>query len=105
MMKLETLDRVLAEIRNDEKFDVKTLNLHHSGDVLLHPKFTQFLDRIAKERAERGKRFPYVTTLTSATHLAGDKATALIESGAVDWIRFSVDGGNREDFERIRVGA
>jgi MoaA/NifB/PqqE/SkfB family radical SAM enzyme len=105
MMKLETLDRVLAEIRDDEKFDVKTLNLHHSGDVLLHPKFPQFLDRIAKEKADRGRRFPYVTTLTSATHLTGEKATALLESGAVDWIRFSVDGGNREDFERIRVGA
>lgn len=105
MMRLETLERVLAEIRDDELFDVKTLNLHHSGDVLLHPKFPQFLERIAKEKAARGKRFPYVTTLTSATHLKGDKAEALLESGAVDWIRFSVDGGNPADFEYIRVGA
>lgn len=105
MMKLETLDRVLEEIRDDGRFDVKRLNLHHSGDVLLHPKFPQFLDRIAREKRDRGARFPYTTTLTSATHLAGDKAEALIETGAVDWIRFSVDGGTKETFEEIRVGA
>ena len=105
VMRIETLDRVLEEIKDDDKFDVRTLNLHHSGDVLLHPKFPQFLERIAQEKAARGKRFPYVTTLTSATHLKGDKAEALIETGAVDWIRFSVDGGNRESFEDIRVGA
>jgi pyruvate-formate lyase-activating enzyme len=105
MMKLETLDRVLEEIRDDARFDVKRLNLHHSGDVLLHPKFPQFLERLARERRDRGARFPYVTTLTSATHLRGDKAEALLESGAVDWIRFSVDGGTRATFEAIRVGA
>lgn len=105
VMKMETLEHVLGEIRDDSRFDVKTLNLHHSGDVLLHPKFPQFLERIARERKDRGARFPYVTTLTSATHLTGDKADALIESGAVDWIRFSVDGGTRETFEAIRVGA
>src|SRR5258706_15982383 len=104
VMKIETLDRVLAEIRDDSKFDVKTLNLHHSGDVLLHPKFPQFLERVARERSERGKRFPYVTTLTSATHLAGEKAEALVDSGAVGWVRFSVPGGNRGAFEHIRVG-
>jgi len=105
VMKIETLERVLDEIKDDEKFAVRALNLHHSGDVLLHPKFPQFLERIAAEKRARGQRFPYVTTLTSATHLVGEKAEALIETGAVDWIRFSVDGGNRRDFESIRVGA
>lgn len=104
VMKIETLERVLTEIRDPARFDVRRLNLHHSGDVLLHPRFPAFLERIAEERRSRD-RFPYVTTLTSATHLRGDKAEALIETGAVDWIRFSVDGGNPEDFERIRVGA
>jgi pyruvate-formate lyase-activating enzyme len=105
MMRIETLDRVLEEIRDEGRFDVKTLNLHHSGDVLLHPRFPEFLDRIAREKRERGRGFPYVTLLTSATHLRGDRVEALLESGAVDWIRFSVDGGNKRDFEYIRVGA
>src|SRR5436189_1292302 len=56
VMKLETLERLLDEIRDDEKFDVKTLNLHHSGDVLLHPKFPQFLERIAREKTDRGAK-------------------------------------------------
>lgn len=105
MMKIETLEKVLAEIRDDEKFDVKVMNVHHSGDALLHPAFPQFLERIAAEKKERGRRFPYVNLLTSATHLKGDRAEALLGTDAVDWIRFSVDGGNREDFEAIRIGA
>src|SRR5262245_59920190 len=54
VMRLETLDRVLAEIKDDALFDVRVLNLHHSGDVLLHPKFPAFLERIAAEKKERG---------------------------------------------------
>ncbi len=104
VMKLDLLDRLLEEIRDESRYDVRTLNLHHSGDVLLHPKFPQFLERIARERRER-RRFPYVTLLTSATHLRGEKAAALLDHDAVDWIRFSVDGGNPADFEHIRVGA
>jgi sulfatase maturation enzyme AslB (radical SAM superfamily) len=105
MMKIETFDRVLAEIRDDAKFDVRYLNLHHSGDALLHPRFGLFLERIAAEKRRRGKRFPHVNLLTSATHLKGDRVEALLSTDAVDWVRFSVDGGNRDDFERIRVGA
>jgi hypothetical protein len=105
MMKLETLDKVLAEVPDDGRFDVKVMNIHHSGDALLHPKLPQFLERIAAEEKERGRRFPYVSLLTSATHLKGDRVEALLATDAVDWIRFSVDGGNRRDLEDIRVGA
>jgi sulfatase maturation enzyme AslB (radical SAM superfamily) len=105
MMKIETFQRVLDEIADEAKFHVRAINLHHSGDVLLHPKFPLFLERIAEAKRARGKRFPFVKLLTSATHLAGEKAEALVETDAVDWIRFSVDGGNRRDFESIRVGA
>ncbi len=104
LMKLELFERLLEEIRDEERYSVKVMNLHHSGDMLLHPKFPDFLDRIGREKRDR-PRFPYVTALTSATHLVGDKAEALLESGAVDWLRFSVDGGNPEEFERIRTPA
>ena len=104
VMKLELLDQVLEAIRDEERYQVKVLNLHHSGDVLLHPRWPEFLERIAKEKRDR-KDFPYVTTLTSATHLKGEKMDAILESGAIDWVRFSVDGGNPEEFERIRVRA
>jgi hypothetical protein len=104
VMAPELLQAVLDEIADRERYAVRVLNLHHSGDVLLHPKFPEMLDRVARARAA-SETFPRVNLLTSATHLRGDKAEALLESGAVDWLRFSVDGGNREDFERIRVRA
>jgi len=105
VMKIETLERVLDEIADEERFHVRALNLHHSGDALLHPKFPQFLETIAARKRAAPRRFPTVTLLTSATHLVGEKAQALVDTDAVDWIRFSVDGGNRRDFESIRVGA
>ncbi len=104
VMSPDLLQHVLDEIADHDRYRVHVLNLHHSGDVLLHPRFPEMLERIARAKAA-DPRFPYVNLLTSATHLTGEKAEALLESGAADWIRFSVDGGNREDFERIRVRA
>ncbi len=105
VMKIETFRKVLEEIRDEERFRVRELNMHHSGDVLLHPKFADFLAVLSEEKKRRPATFPYVQLLTSATHLKGDKAEALLESDAVDWLRFSVDGGNPRDFEAIRIGA
>lgn len=100
-MSLELLDHLLGEIADTDHYTVKTLQLHHTGDILLHPQFPEFLERIARAKRDQPD-FPYVTALTSATHLKGEKADALLESGAVDWLRFSVDGGNPADFEEIR---
>jgi pyruvate-formate lyase-activating enzyme len=105
VMKIETFRRVLEEIRDEERFRIHAINLHHSGDVLLHPKFRDFLAVLGEEKARRPETFPFVQVLTSATHLKGDKAEALLESDVVDWLRFSVDGGNPRDYEAIRVGA
>jgi hypothetical protein len=105
VMKIETFRKVLDEIEDESKFRVRVLNLHHSGDVLLHPKFRDFLTTLSEYRKRRPETFPRVQVLTSATHLKGDKAEALLETDAVDWLRFSVDGGNPRDFEAIRIGA
>ncbi len=105
LMSLDLFRSVLEEIGDASRYSVKVLNLHHSGDVLLHPRFGEFLEAIAEARAKRPDGFPSVQVLTSATHLKGDRAEALLATDAVDWLRFSVDGGNPADFERIRVGA
>lgn len=97
-------ERVLDEIADPDSFEVRVLNLHHSGDVLLHPRFREFLEILERRKREQPD-FPYVQALTSATHLKGDRVDALLETDAVDWLRFSVDGGNPRDFEAIRVGA
>jgi len=103
-MDVALFEEVLRQIGDRELFDVRVINLHHSGDVLLHPKFRSFLDVLERERRERDD-FPFVQLLTSATHLRGDRVDALLETDALDWLRFSVDGGNPRDFEAIRVGA
>ena len=103
-MDVELFEDVLRQIADPELFDVRVINLHHSGDVLLHPGFRSFLE--ALESAKRARAdFPFVQMLTSATHLRGDRVAALLETDALDWLRFSVDGGNPRDFEAIRVGA
>ncbi len=104
MMKIETFDRVLEEIVDTSRFDVRVLNLHHSGDILLHPRLRAFLESLDREKA-RHDVFPSVQALTSATHLRGAAVDAILETDAVDWLRFSVDGGNPAAFEEIRVGA
>jgi sulfatase maturation enzyme AslB (radical SAM superfamily) len=97
-------ERVLDDIADRELYDVRVINLHHSGDILLHPRFREILEIVDRKKAERDD-FPSVQALTSATHLKGDRVDALLETDAVDWLRFSVDGGNARDFEAIRVGA
>ncbi len=107
-MKPELLASLLDEVADPRRYAIRKIQLHHSGDILLHPRFGQMLETIAaarKRATDAGRDFPYVTALTSATHLKGDKVDALLETDAIDWLRFSVDGGNPADFEAIRVRA
>jgi len=97
-------ERVLDDIADTERYDVRVINLHHSGDILLHPRLREILESVERRKRARPD-FPYVQALTSATHLTGDRVEALLATDAVDWLRFSVDGGNPRDFEAIRVGA
>jgi len=103
-MDVALFEDVLCQIGDRALFDVRVINLHHSGDALLHPEFRAFLDVLEREKRRRDD-FPFVQMLTSATHLRGERIDALLETDAIDWLRFSVDGGNPRDFEAIRVGA
>lgn len=101
MMEIDLLRKVLAEISDPSRFRIRAIDLHNSGEALLHPKFPEFLAEIGKAR--RGTpAFRTVNLLTNATKLAGEKAEAIFTSGAVDWVRFSMDGGTKETFEEIR---
>lgn len=101
LMSEETLKGVLDEISDRERFRIRAVELHNGGETLLHPKFGDFLDRIARAR-EGSPGFRQVNLLTNATKLAGAKRDAIFETGAIDWIRFSMDGGTKETFEEIR---
>jgi radical SAM protein with 4Fe4S-binding SPASM domain len=59
-----------------------------------------------KDEASTQKiRFPKIALLTNATILDEENSTILINSGVLDNIRFSMDGGSKEKFEEIRMRA
>jgi MoaA/NifB/PqqE/SkfB family radical SAM enzyme len=102
-MDLGLFERVLDEIADRDRFRVERIQLHHGPDALVHPRFPEFLEALASRRGRPG--FPEVRLLTNAALLRGAKAEALFSTGAVDYVRFSLDGGTPEEFERLRPPA
>lgn len=102
-MDLGLFERVLDEIADRRRFRVTRLQLHHGGDALLHPRFPEFLEALARRKGRPG--FPETRLLTNAMLLERKKREAILETGGIDYIRFSLDGGTPEDLERMRVRA
>jgi len=102
-MKIELLDKILKEVVKKEN-KIKNIALHHAGETILHPKLKEMLDLLG-EYKKQNPNFPKVSLLTNANSLTKEKSQTIINSGAVDWVRFSIDGGNKKDFEYIRRGA
>jgi len=102
-MKQEILKKILENITNSN-ISVNELSLHLAGETLLHPKIATFLRMIAKYK-EQNVKFPKVTLLTNAIPLNDKLSRQILESDALDEIRFSIDGGNKENYEEIRIGA
>jgi len=107
-MDINFFGRILDEIINEPRIEVEELALHNAGEVLLHPKFKEMLGVLGKKKQEaemHGKKFPYILFLTNAMQLTEDKIKAILECNAINFVRFSIDGGNKERFEEIRRGA
>ncbi|MBL0329783.1 MAG: radical SAM protein [Bacteroidetes bacterium] len=108
-MNPETLKHFFEDFLSDKRFrSVKTIHLYNAGEVLLHPKLEEMLAIIKqyKEQATSKRiHFPKIALLTNATILDKENSTILIESGVLDNIRFSMDGGNKEKFEEMRLRA
>jgi Radical SAM superfamily/Iron-sulfur cluster-binding domain len=103
LMSLGLFERVLDEIADRKRTVVNRIQLHHGADALVHPRFPEFLEAIARRKDRPG--FPEIRLLTNAALLRGARADALFDTAAVDYVRFSLDGGTREDFERLRPPA
>jgi radical SAM protein with 4Fe4S-binding SPASM domain len=99
----ETLEIILKEIQSS-RIPVRRIDLHNGGETLLHPSLGVMLRLLAKARSECDG-FPYTALLTNATVLNTHRSQLVLDTNAIDLIRFSVDGGNREEFETIRKGA
>lgn len=103
------LKHFFEDFLNDKRFrSVKTIHLYNAGEVLLHPKLEEMLIIIKQYKnlsASRKIAFPKIALLTNATILVEENSRILIESGVLDNIRFSMDGGNKEKFEEMRLRA
>lgn len=93
----------------DERFrNVGTIHLYNAGEVLLHPELEKMLAIIKEYKTKsisKNFRFPQIALLTNATILDEKNSKILINSGILDHIRFSMDGGTREKFEEMRTRA
>jgi radical SAM protein with 4Fe4S-binding SPASM domain len=105
----EVLRQFLGNFLYDERFrNVTTIHLYNAGEVLLHPDLEKMLSVIKEYKtiaAGRNIKFPQVALLTNATILNEKNSKILIDSGILDHIRFSMDGGTKEKFEEMRTRA
>jgi len=103
IMSKELLNKFLKEIMENKKFKIKELNLWSAGEPITHPGFVEMLELI-KEYKTKYKNFPKVKMLTNTMLLTKELSKKILDTGAVDYIGFSIDGGNREDYEKLRTG-
>lgn len=94
----------IYEGRRRGDLSIGKLAVWNAGEVMMHPKFDELIGILGEVR-QRAGGFPFVSLLTNATKLTPERARTIIESGALDLIQFSVDGGTQETFETIRVRA
>ncbi len=108
-MSAELLHSILNQITTDGRFkNVQQINLYNGGETLLHPKRLDMFVVIAeakKAARQAGKKFPKVLLLTNGMLLRPKLAAEILETGALDTIQFSLDGGTPETFEELRVNA
>ena len=104
MMPPSILEKVFDELIENRRICLERIDFHNAGETLLHDNLREMLRVIYSKKAYLNNQ-PLISLLTNATVLTRAKAEMIIESNALDEIRFSVDGGTRELFESIRIGA
>ena len=92
-MEFALFRKIIDEARNF----VYDLNLHHTGESLLHPEIIEMI-RYAKRAGI------YTRLHTNATLLNEEKAKGILDTG-LDLLSFSFDGYDKETYENIRRGA
>ena len=100
-MSRELLGKVLDEVVSDPGIELDRIELHNAGETLLHPDIPGMFEEIAA----RKENLPTINLLTNAGALNDKKIRTILDSGAIDVVRFSVDGGTRESFEELRKPA
>jgi radical SAM protein with 4Fe4S-binding SPASM domain len=88
---------LFTKIIDEAKAFVYDMNLHHTGESLLHPQILDMI-RYAKQAGI------YTRLHTNATLLEEEKARGILEAG-LDFLSFSFDGFDKATYESIRRGA
>lgn len=108
-MSPELLETFFNSMINDSRFNkVEVIHLHNGGETLLNPNIKELLAVISKYKKMvegRRQKFPTVYLLTNGTPLTEQKALDIINSGAIDVMEFSMDGGSPQRFEEMRIKA
>jgi MoaA/NifB/PqqE/SkfB family radical SAM enzyme len=93
-MQRETFERFLEAIK---QLGVSRVNVVGNGESTLHPEFTSFIRKL-------GRSIPYVWVLTNGQwKRPKDSINALLEA-PVSVVGVSVDGGDKEGYEKSRLG-
>lgn len=104
VMSKETLETVLHDLADGALPGLRRIDLHNGGETLLHPDLPGMLSVLA-EWLPRLPQKPTVALLTNAMLLTERKGLAILNSSAIDILRFSIDGGTPALYESIRHGA
>jgi len=91
MMSMDLFEQIIEQIAPMRP----AINLHHSGEPLLHPRIHEMTTHARSKGA-------YVGYFTNATKLDAE-ARAQILDAPPNWIGFSVDGYDRSTYESVRV--
>lgn len=92
-MARETFERFLEGVR---QLGVRRVRVVGNGESTLHPEFTSFISAL-------GSVGPYVSLLTNGQWKCSEDIIMAMLEAPVDMVEFSVDGGNKEDYEKSRL--
>jgi len=94
-MARKTFERFLESAH---ELGVSRVRVVGNGEPTLHPEFSSFIRAM-------GKAIPYVTVLTNGQWQKPAEVVATLLDAPVRMVEVSVDGGEREIYEKARVGA
>lgn len=95
---------LLSQLAQDALPHLTRIDLHNGGETLLHPNLPAMLN-VLQTWKPKLKQDIRICMLTNGMLLTERKSRQLIESGVLDMLRFSIDGGSPQNYENIRHGA
>jgi len=101
---VELFKKIINYIAKTLDIHIESIFLWQGGEILLHPKLKEMLYFLGNAKKNCGK--PLKTCfLTNVALLTKEKAEYILDSDSMEEIYFSIDCGNKKDFEEARKGA